>query len=45
MPRNRRERSWGWPEVAIVVLVSVTVLTVLAVLWFLSNINWAGWDF
>ena len=48
MPRDRRERSWGWPELAIVVLLSMTVLAglvIAAVVWFVSNINWAGWDF
>jgi hypothetical protein len=33
---------------AIVVLLSTTVLAglvIAAVVWFVSNINWAGWDF
>jgi hypothetical protein len=51
VPRDRRKRSnrlWGWPEVAIAVLLSLTLLgalVVLAVLYFVSNINWDGWNF
>ena len=43
MPRDRRKHSWGWPEAAIVVLVSMTLLAglmIAATVWFVSNVNY-----
>ena len=43
VPRDHRKRAWGWPEVAIVVLLSITLLAglvIAAAVWFVANVNY-----